>query len=222
MNANIEAYMNIIRNFRPLASGIKNKDGKMIKPNTIFRSGFISEEMKSDILELKKLQIKTIYDLRNDHEIKRDFRIEGIEIKHFAVPQPHIGKFTTEFLLEAAEKGVDDIVLPFYSDILIKSDVIQNAFKSIILDFGEDEIINEYLILDQRIVEDGNQSVRNYHKLDEEVVAKLEPMHKVNARYLKALFNQIELKYQNVNNYLLEHFGITDSMIETFKSNYLV
>src|SRR5690606_5939773 len=91
-----------------------------------------------------------------------------------------------------------------------------------LLDFSEDAIIEEYIKLDSRIIEDGNRSVREYHQLSEDIVRKLEPMHGIKPLYNKAYFEEIMKRYQSIEQYLLEEFGITQEMISNFKSHMLI
>lgn len=241
--------MQIIRNFRSLAKGLKNKDGKIIKPNSIFRSGYISDESKPDFDKLRENHIKSIYDLRNDHEIKRDFKIDGIRIKHFAIPQTQVGKFDKDLFVKLSNGNIDDFMLTFYQDHLVTSPVIKNALVSLIteeepflfhchagkdrtgvvgailmemLDFDEEAIIKEYLLLDPKVVLDGNQSMREDHQFNEEVIAKLEPMHRVKELYIRSFINEIKNRYGDFDHYFEKHFGITKTMIENFKSHFLI
>jgi len=190
-----------------------------------------------------------IYDLRNDHEIKRDFKIEGIHIKHFTIPQTKVGKFDKDRFVKLSNGNVDEFIMTFYTDHLITSPIIKLALQSLIqddqsflfhchagkdrtgvlgailmwmLDFNEDAIITEYLRLDQRVVDDGNKSMREDHQFSEDIIQKLEPMHQVKELYIMSYFNEIKKRYQTVENYLLEHFGINEEMIKKFQSRMLI
>ncbi len=61
--------MDGIINFRELAKDVKNRDGKIIKSGTVFRSGTPSRGSVSDINALKERSIRNIYDFRGVDEI---------------------------------------------------------------------------------------------------------------------------------------------------------
>ena len=99
---------------------------------------------------------------------------------------------------------------------------VLDAILMWMLDFNEDAIITEYLRLDQRVVDDGNKSMREDHQFSDDIIQKLEPMHQVKELYIMSYFNEIKKRYQTVENYLLEHFGINEEMIKKFQSRILI
>ena len=82
--------MENIINYRPLAAGIKNRYGKHIKPDTILRSGNVSQASNSDITALRSMGIRYIYDFRSAFEVakKPPLPAEIFTTRHFdIVPQ---------------------------------------------------------------------------------------------------------------------------------------
>ncbi|MFA7055910.1 MAG: tyrosine-protein phosphatase, partial [Acholeplasmataceae bacterium] len=79
--------MTHIKNFRELAKGIYNHEGKKIKPNLIFRSGELSKASNNEIQEMVDYGIKTIYDLRNPYEQQIQINHPGFEIYGFNISQ---------------------------------------------------------------------------------------------------------------------------------------
>lgn len=64
--------------------GIKNKEGKVIKPNILFRSAELSEMKKNEIDFFKSIKIKKIIDLRFPTEVEKtpDYKFDNC-IYHF-------------------------------------------------------------------------------------------------------------------------------------------
>ncbi|GEM_PF-4917307 len=63
----MEIEFKTIAHFRQLG-GIKTKDGRTIRQDMIFRSGELSDVSLEELKKLENLGIKTIYDLRGEHE----------------------------------------------------------------------------------------------------------------------------------------------------------
>lgn len=83
-----------IRNFRDF-SALKNKDNLSVKDGLFYRCGHLNKISQKDSLNLQKMGIKYIIDLRSDVELREqpDKKIDGIE--HLHIP-----------LLTAMEAGI--------------------------------------------------------------------------------------------------------------------
>jgi protein-tyrosine phosphatase len=79
--------MDRIINFRPLGKDLKNKSGKEIKENTIFRSGILTQATKKDQNRLFNLGIRSVYDLRSEEEKKKDlpYNIRKIKLYQYDI-----------------------------------------------------------------------------------------------------------------------------------------
>lgn len=69
MNTN-EIEIKKVNNFR-FIGGIKNKDGRILKDNTFYRSGNLHKLKKKSFQEFSKLGIQKVIDLRTNNEISK-------------------------------------------------------------------------------------------------------------------------------------------------------
>lgn len=128
--------MGYIRNLK----GIKNKDGKVIKDNTLIRSAALDKPSKKQIKYLNSIGLKKIIDLRNEGEVKHDPDIEIEGCKHF-----NISLIDSDLNGIVHAKGIDQLrmleslptIEETYAD-MINSDYsisqIRKALREIVLD----------------------------------------------------------------------------------------
>ncbi len=168
-----------ILNFRHLAKGVKNKEGKTIKPNTIFRSGALGYAAKTDILRLRHFGIKNIYDFRSENEVKM---IPQLDEKHFTTHHFDIleeaANSDTKSYLDKTRDELNERAIKMYSQEFGTTEGYKDAVSSIraqenpeflfhctagkdrtgvfgaiimmILDFDMADIKSEYLDIDKR------------------------------------------------------------------------
>lgn len=240
--------MTNIKNFRQLANGIYNQEGKKIKSNMIFRSGELSKASTDDIQEIIDYGIKTIYDLRNPYEQQIQINHPQFEIYGFNISQSTAKKrMQTDFLMELANSDVEAFMISLYRDYLALSPVLKPLFKQLIherkpfvfhcsagkdrtgvvgalimslLNFEKDAIIHEYLTIDPKILEDAINSQIN-QGLSEEIIHKIKPLSGVNQRYLDVFFDTIISKYKSIENYYDKFLELTEEGINQFRAFYL-
>ena len=125
-----------ILNFRSLAKDAINKKGKKIKPKTIFRSGAISYAAKIDIMKIKSLGIRDIYDFRNHEELSAmpTLNNPALTTHHFDILK-EAAHADTETYLKLTRKQLNDGALKMYRDSFGTTD----GYKGAILKIAEQE-----------------------------------------------------------------------------------
>ena len=240
--------MEKILNFRPLAEGLLTRDQKKIKTNMIFRSGAPDRASLEDIKHLHVLGIKHIYDLRRD--VERTTLNPDLDIECLAYEKEHKASkpFSKSFLEGVAETGADQFMNTLYEEYLPFSSLAQAVIKDIlieerpflihcqagkdrtgmigaiimmILGFDEQSIKDEFIKIDQRMIDYAVEALgkQGYTK---EQIENLMPIHTVRDSYMEHFFKGIHQKYDSIEQYLNGQFGIDDMHIESFKQRFLV
>ena len=170
--------MDNIINFRALAAGITNREGRRIKENAILRSGIVSTASKNDIAALKDMGIRYIYDFRSAFEIAEmpplpadDFTTLNFDIVSQAAPRNYakLGgadpalvkdimtkRYATHFChTEAYRPAIQSILAQDIDGFLFHCSAgkdrtgIFGAILMMALNFDIDDIKNEYLLINQ-------------------------------------------------------------------------
>ncbi|MGL5346549.1 MAG: tyrosine-protein phosphatase [Peptostreptococcaceae bacterium] len=101
-----------MRNFRDLGGHI-SKDGRTVKKGLFFRSGHLQDLNDEDINILKNLNIKNIFDYRNEKEAERNpstqiENIINIRVKAMDMPDVGMNNYSTidEMIEEIFDKGL--------------------------------------------------------------------------------------------------------------------
>lgn len=239
--------MDHIKNFRELAYQVKNSEGKTIKKQMIFRSGEPTFASDSDISKLKSLRIKNIYDLRSLKERESHLKNPSFTIKGFDVADSKASSKMDNAYLESISENPYVHVDKVYQDILPFSPMVKALIKDMIHDrepflfhcaagkdrtgvvgaiimsilgFSEDEMVLEYIKLDERVTYDAEEAFRK-QGLAEEVIQKLKPLNTVDANFIKSFIHVIKEKYQTLENYLINFIELTPEDIKSFKEYYL-
>ena len=107
-----------ILNFRTLAKDAQNREGKKIRPNTIFRSGVLSYASKSDIRKLKSLGIRDVYDFRNHDELSMMPALDDgyFQIHHFDILEEAAHADTSVYLGLTREQLNQGAIKMYYED----------------------------------------------------------------------------------------------------------
>ena len=124
--------MKRILNFRNLAKRTANIEGKIIRPNTIFRSGVLTYAAESDVKKLKKLGIHDIYDFRNDHErslmpplADSFFNTHSYDILE------EVAQADARAYLDKTKEELDSNIIDLYSNDFVRTDKYSGAILSI-------------------------------------------------------------------------------------------
>lgn len=240
--------MERILNFRKLADGKLNSEGKSIR--NIYRSADVSPASQTDIASLKEKDILNIIDLRSDVERAETplLNDEKIEIKHVNIidnaRQNDIGSMNF-----AHAEGV---MVELYRESFVNTDGFKTELEYIkslngkgflfhcaagkdrtgitgailmyILGFSKEQIVEEYLILDPLLIDailtQIKEKVEAYGiELDLE---KVKSLACVVPEFINGYFEAIDSKYGNFDNYLQTKLEVTTEDIIQLKADYLV
>lgn len=239
--------MNNIKNFRELASQIKNKDGKTIKKQMIFRSGELTFADENDLNKLYQYQIRRIYDLRSLGEREQSPVNHKIDVVGFDVTNSKASAKMDNAFLEKIAPNANGFMLMLYQDYLAFSPILKPLMQQVIkekdpflfhcaagkdrtgvvgtlimaiLGFTEESMILEYDQLDERVIIGAEEGLRK-QGLSEELIKQLRPLNGVDPMFIKAFIQAIKNKYQTLDRYLNEFLELSDDQIHTFQMNFL-
>jgi len=241
--------MNVV-NFRNLANGIQNLEGKSIKPNMIFRCGDVNYASQEDIQKIIDLNIKTIYDLRATAE-RNEKMIEfpSIERKIYDINSNSMDNNVSKDMFEHIMKlDAKKEMLRLYHDVFVSSQTFKDLIQDILhqnqpflfhcvagkdrtgvtgavimklLGFSDQQILTEYLIIDSRVEKDAEDKLRTTYHLSEPIIKVLHPFFQVNKEYILAFLNGINNKFGTFENYVITFLECSKNDIQNFKNNYL-
>jgi protein-tyrosine phosphatase len=239
--------MNQVKNFRTLADKMMNNQCKSIKQNMIFRSGELSHITPQEIHNLISFKIKHIYDLRSATERQNSDILNHFDIINFDVTNSKTNTPMDQAFFKKTAPSSLDFMISLYRDYLPFSPILKPLMQQIIqerhpflfhcaagkdrtgivasiimaiLDFNEEQLIEEYVLLDQELLSSTITSLRN-QGFSECVIAQLEPLNTVQPLYLQTFLNAIKSRFGNLKNYISEFLGLTDEQIENFKTYFL-
>lgn len=239
--------MDRILNFRKLADGELNNDGKQIK--LIYRSADPSLASLLDKEELVKLGIKSIIDLRSEEEISVNPLIndERLTVKWIDI----IGNGTQNKVEKFGMEELNDLMIGLYKTDFVQTEGFKQEFKYIdslngdgflfhctagkdrtgitgivlmqILGFTKEQIVTEYLTIDEKLVD----SIINRFL---GAVGEADPIHNdsiravasVKEEFINSFFGQVEKEYGTLDNFINTKLQITDEMKQSLRQNYLV
>jgi protein-tyrosine phosphatase len=123
-----------ILNFRQLAKGVKNREGKKIKPKTIFRSGAVAYATKIDIARLKSYGIRNIYDFRSQKEINMMPMLDNnhFATHHFDILEEAANSDTKSYLKKTRDE-LNSKVTKMYTDEFGTTDSYSGAVTKIVM-----------------------------------------------------------------------------------------
>ncbi len=239
--------MERILNFRLLADGMINKEGKKIK--NIYRSADVSEASEKDIEELKSKDIFNIIDLRNEEEItslidQKDssFRVFNNQIIK-DVKQNDISKINPtqiyDFMIKLyRESFVDTEGFKNEMEYILSLDGeaflfhctagkdrtgITGAILMYILNFDTKDIVKEYLKIDPILVQyiyDKIQSFLNEISTEEELL-KIKGCATVEEKFILEFIIGVKDKYKTIDKYVEEKLNLSDSKLNKLRKIYL-
>lgn len=238
--------MEQILNYRILASGMENGEGKQIRG--IYRSADVSSASKQDIEDMIAANIVNIIDLRSAQEITTLIEDERITIKNIDIighgKQNQVDLFSipdlTKIMIELYEKSfvesdgfkqeLDHILSLNGQNFLFHCTAgkdrtgITAAILMHLLGFSYEQIMDEYLMIDETLVNFiMNKVVTQFDQQDIDIdIASVKAVASVTEGFLEAYVLGITDRYGTVDNYLEVKLGITSEKIELLKNHYLV
>mgnify|MGYP001766321099 CR=1 FL=1 len=122
-----------ILNFKSLAKGLKNTEGKTIVKNTIFRSGIVSYASKADIKQLQGFGIEDIYDFRSTDEIGEmpPLPADAFKTRHFDILE-QANPLGVSDLTRLSREQLVDLMKRMYSDAFAKTEGFRPVIESIL------------------------------------------------------------------------------------------
>lgn len=242
---NIGEDMEKILNFRLLGEGTVNKEGRRIK--NIYRSADVSMASGKDIERLNELGINNIIDLRSDEEIttlidSTDINVKNIdiigngkqnEVDKIKIPdlaQLMIDLYQKDFInTDGFSTEIEHIVSlegsPFLFHCTAGKDRtgITGAILMHILGFSYQDIKNEYLKIDENLVQVMiNKMMTQFDSIPSDIDAQsLRAVASVSEAFLEAYLLGITDSYGTVDKYVETKLKITDETIAKLKAAYL-
>ncbi len=239
--------MERILNFRLLADGMVNKDGKKIK--NIYRSADVSEASDKDIEELISKDILNIIDLRNEEEMttlidQKDsrFKVHNNQIIK-DVRQNDISKITPnliydfmielyreKFVVTEGFKNEMDYILSLDGEAFLfhctagkDRTGITGAILMYILDFDTKDIIKEYLNIDPILVQHIYNKIQSFlcQLSTDEDLLKIKGCATVEEKFILEFIIGIKDKYSTIDNYIEEKLNLSDSKLNKLRKIYL-
>ncbi len=237
--------MEQILNFRLLADGLQNKDGKKIC--NIYRSADVSSASDNDIAKLNQLKITNIIDLRSESERGQLLEVNTIDITNIDI----IGNGNQNLMDKYSTSELSKMMNKLYEYDFVETDGFKTELEHIqsldgqpflfhctagkdrtgitgiilmyLLDFDYDCICSEYLKTDEVLVSAMmNKALNQFDQFDVEIdIACLRAVASVNQTFLDLYIAGINDKFGSVDNYVKTKLGISEEMIEHLHRNYL-
>ncbi len=231
----------MIYNFKELAAGQQNNQGKSIKANSLVRSAYIKPTKVNEKF-IEDLGVQSIFDFRSAPEIEKDPNFSQLDVRYYPLGKvkneelmrnntikfqtPDMVKFYAEGLDECSylKQSVCDIVLnprPILYHCTAGKD--RTGMFSIILmhilGFSKEQQKDHYLVIDPKFIEDSKQKFSvMFPDLD---IASLEDLLTVKEEYFNAFYDGVIAKYDTFDSYVEQYFGFNQGEVENFKSYYL-
>ncbi len=237
--------MEQILNFRLLAEGVTNRQGKQIK--NIYRSADVSSASDNDIEQLLELGINNIIDLRSAEEKSTPLTNENITITDFDI----IGNGKQNELDKYDASSIAKIMIDLYEHAFVMTDGFAEELKFIesleakpflfhctagkdrtgitgailmhLLDFSYEDIKNEYLKIDEVLVNVMmNKIMKQFAGNDIEVdVESLRAIASVSESFLEAYILGITDEYGTVDKYFEDKLQVTPELTAKLRAAYL-
>ncbi len=240
--------MKNILNYRKVAEGQKNKDGKELK--NIYRSADVSFASQADMALLLESGIKNIIDLRSDEEINahpqlshEQIRVQQIdiigdgaqnEVQNFKLNELNnymIELYKTKFVETDGFKQELEYIFnldgaPFLFHCTAGKDRtgITGAILMQILGFSEEQIKQEYLTIDSKLVDFITQKFISGFLSDEtqEVTDEIKSIASVRLEFIDGFYTGVKSEYGNFDNFIEKKLGINEEKKEILRKSYLV
>ncbi len=242
-----EDKMEQILNFRKLADGIVNSDGKKIK--NIYRSADVSRASNIDIEQLNQAKIENIIDLRNDDEICRHPLLDhqSIIIKNIQIIKSARQNDMKDIDLSNAMQFMTDL----YANEFVTTDGFKQELEYIlsldgapflfhctagkdrtgitglllmhILGFDYDQIKDEYLTIDQQLITAITMMMKSamgemVNQVDDQQLRQIAGVH---IDFINSFYMGVTERYGTLDNYFEQKLGIGEEQVNKLKANYL-
>jgi protein-tyrosine phosphatase len=236
-------------NFRDLG-GYTTKDGKKVKMGLLYRSAALNALTDADVDKIAALNIKFDFDFRGPYEVKTAPDKIPTTTTRISLPagSENVGDSVYQKNLQNMLK-TDSFMSHFYTDLSPFKSRYEPLFDSLLNFKGNSNLvfhctagkdrtgIAAALILyalgvDKETIYDDYEAT-NYYRRNENIKAAygMQLMYKLdkqtantmldaNRDYIKSTFNQIEIDYGTIENYLFKIMRIDDSKIKLLRKYY--
>ncbi len=239
--------MDNILNFRKLADGEVNNEGKQIKG--IYRSADPSFASLFDQEQLIKLGVKNIIDLRSEEEISVHPQVanDNLTVKWIDI----IGNGAQNKVENFDVEELSQLMVDLYKIEFVTTNGFKEEFKYInsingdgflfhctagkdrtgitgvilmhILGFNKQQITNEYLTIDEKLVD---LIIKRFlgviEVVDDKQYEQIRSIASVRQEYLDRFYEAVESNYGSLDNFIKQKLQITDEMKNKMRANYLV
>lgn len=223
-----------VLNFRNLAAGEFNRDGKQLK--NLYRSGDLSAITIDEIKILKSCNINEILDLRGVQEIELQGTTSFLPRTNIEIS----GQGEQNSLDQINQSDLGHFLLNLYHDDFVSSTGFSECIKYLLekkgncilfhctagkdrtgvlgalimymLDFNYNQIVKEYLKTDKRLIMAFEKEMM---ERDEKITLNFNSI-----KPLEAFIDGVEKKYNSIDLYI-QKIGITDDDILRLKEYYL-
>ncbi len=239
--------MDEILNFRGLAANVKNKEGKIIKPNTIFRSGMVGKATCSDIDRLLDYNVKNIFDFRSKDEVSKLSTLSHSQINTTVYDILSSASQSQKSFESLSSYELNYYMNLIYRDLFPKASNYKKALEEIlaldgepllfhcsagkdrtgvfgiilmsILDFDINDIENEYLSIDRNSIDSLKSHYKELFKIEN--IEEYSGLFTVKRSYFEYFLEGVIENHSSMDGYL-NYLGITQDVKRKFKELYLV
>lgn len=237
-----------VLNFRDMG-GLTTLDGRTVKKGLLFRCGELGNATDEDIKTLEALQLKIIFDYRDQFEAEsnvtpvlknvKNIRIPALK-NNSSIPTANIGE-----LIKTKTLYQPDLFRKFYAEIVFDNPSYQtllNIFCSTETPLlhhcsaGKDRtgigtaliylllgVSEEQIIKDYLRTNDELQSKRTewFATIEERGEKRLKQYALAKEEYIRAVFSAIKQRYGNYKLFFEKEYGITQDQIDKVRNYYL-
>lgn len=239
-----------IYNFRDMG-GLQTTDGRRVKEGLLFRCGELGHATKQDLEQLQALNIKVIFDYRDDFEAEKVPTAQIADVHNIRIPAStnlNYQSKSIEDVLKSEQWTQENALGQFYAGMLAENPSyralitcikerqvplvhhctagkdrtgIGAALIYLLLGVSEEEIIHEYLLTNEA---NATKPPVWMKKMKEELKGyekAFENMAGVKALYLETALERIKSDYGTYEAYFLQEHQLTAEDIEVIRDFYL-
>lgn len=236
--------MEQILNFRLVADGVENNQGKKIK--NVYRSADVSNATAKDIKQLLDMDITNIIDLRSAEEITTVLTDDQIKVENIEIidngKQNQVDKFSpselAEIMINLYQKefvntdgfkteleyilGLDGAPFLFHCTAGKDRTGITAAILMHVLDFSYEDIKREYLEIDEVLVNAMQNKLLEFLKEEDSLHQdSIRAIASVNEDFLEAYLLGVTDRFGTIDKYVESKLQLSEEDINRLKDYYL-
>lgn len=241
-----------IVNLRSLATGLTNKDGKMIRPGAIMRCGLIGDAGTYENNLVESLGITHIYDVRSKGEIQST---EAFDRNRFIIHQIQIMQTANQNdfsqMIQLTQEQLNEMMISMYrsqiefidiygsllTEVLEQKDSkflmhctagkdrigIVAAIIMVLLGFSREAVVEEYLRYDKEFMDETTDLVMNQLQLStDEQRKRVQRVIGTDSTYIEAFLDSALNSEGDLTSYFKAHLGLSQDMQRKLMDIYLM